>query len=172
MTLEDELVELARERDTAMQAALDNLDTGEPHHLLRHLRHYLSRQADHNRLGKFRENTISLEMLSQDLQELVCQRLKFVSGSELMFRIELQKQQSGWFVKRFQFHVKLNQPRTIKTVRIHLNAKDMFDALSIPRCHLHLDTSRPHVPFPVLNPRLILHFVCEHLEPDLAARFE
>ncbi len=150
-----------------MQAALDELDMDQPHLLLRQLRHYLSRQADHGRLRNLKEKAIELVTVSERSQELTCHYLRFKSGSELTFRIRLDQRHVGWFLKQFQFHVKLAQPRRVGMVRIHLDPENRFDPLSVPRCHLHVDNSRPHVPFPIISPRLILHLVCEHIEPDI-----
>jgi len=57
--------------------------------------------------------------------------------------------------------------RQVKMLRIHLNGEPWYDPLTVPRCHLHIGDSRAHIPFPVTNPRLILHLLCEHIEPDL-----
>jgi hypothetical protein len=51
-------------------------------------------------------------------------------------------------------------------VRSHLNEISSHDPLAIPRCHMHIADSEAHVPFPVMNPRLILYLICEHIEPD------
>jgi hypothetical protein len=96
-----------------------------------------------------------------------CSAVEFISGSTLTFKIRLEQDLAGWVVKQFQFHVKLAQPRRVKMVRIHLNPVAARDPRVVPRCHLHIDNSSPHVPFPIINPRLILHFVCEHIEPDI-----
>jgi hypothetical protein len=51
-------------------------------------------------------------------------------------------------------------------VRIHLNPATLHDPLRVPRCHLHVGDSQAHIPFPIMNPRLILSLICEHIEPD------
>jgi len=163
---EDELAKLARLRDGATQAALDALRV-EPAHLLRHIRHYLKRQTDHRVFSHLKENAIELTTIREGMQELACKRLEFSSGSELNFCLRLQPSQRGALIKQFYFHVKLAGPRPIGMVRIHLNPNSGHDPLSVPRCHLHVDHSRPHVPFPVFDPRLILQLVCEHIEPDI-----
>lgn len=171
MTLETELLALARQRDGITQTALEELIVSGPDHLLRQIRYYMSRQADHGRFRNLREKAIQLTLLDQISQELST-NLEFSSGSKLTFKIRLNKNQRGWVVTQFQFHVKLMQPRRVGMVRIHLNAAEWHDPLSIPRCHLHVDSSRPHIPFPVCDPRLILHLVCEHIEPDIGLNEE
>lgn len=69
-------------------------------------------------------------------------------------------------MREFEFHIYLPDTRRVKMVRIHLNATASHDPLKVARCHMHIDDGDAHVPFPVLNPRLILHLICEHLEPD------
>jgi hypothetical protein len=166
LSLERELLELARQRDRATRAALDELIVRGPDYLLRQIRHYMSRQADHGKFRNLRERAIELTQIDEISQELST-NLDFSSGSKLTFKIRLTRNQRGWTVAQFQFHVKLTQPRRVGMVRIHLNATDGYDPLAIPRCHIHVDSSRPHVPFPVSDPRLILHLVCEHIEPDI-----
>ena len=167
MSVENELLELARKRDAATQFTLDELSMDPPHLLLRQLRYYLGRQVDHDRFRDLEEKPIQLVTIRDDLQELASKTLGFTSGSELEFKIRLHHKQGGRFVKQFQFHVDLIQPRSVRMVRIHLDPTDRYDPLSVPRCHLHVDNSRPHLPFPVINPRLILYCVCEHIEPDI-----
>jgi len=166
VSLDDELVELARLNDSTTQASLDNLPL-DPAHLLRNLRYYLSRQSDYRHIKRLREKAVELTTVESGAQEMECSAVEFTSGSTLTFKIRLEQDRIGWVVKQFQFHVKLAQPRRVKMVRIHLNPVAARDPLVVPRCHLHIDNSRPHVPFPILNPRLILHLVCEHIEPDI-----
>jgi hypothetical protein len=166
VSLDDELVELARLNDSTTQASLDNLKL-DPAHLLRNLRYYLSRQSDYRRITHFKERAVELTTVEGGAQEMECNAVEFASGSTLTFKIRLERDRTGWVVKQFQFHVKLAHPRRVKMVRIHLNAVVARDPLAVPRCHLHIDNSRPHVPFPILNPRLILHLICEHVEPDI-----
>ena len=77
-----------------MQTALDELSLDPPHLVLRQLRHYLSRQADHGRVIRLRENAIELVTISAISQELICQQLEFSSGSELMFKLWLERSKS------------------------------------------------------------------------------
>ena len=166
MSLDEELAQLARQRDDATQVALDGLIV-DPAHLLRQIRNYLKRQTDYGRFAHLKESAIELKAVQNSLHELACKTLEFSSGSELKFCLRLEPRQRGTFVTQFYFHVKLAQPRPIGMVRIHLNAKVARDPLSVPRCHLHVDHSQPHVPFPVLDPRLILQLLCEHIEPTI-----
>jgi hypothetical protein len=166
VNLDDELVEIARLNDAATQASLDSL-TVEPALLLRHLRYYLSRQSDYRRITRLKERAVELTQVEGGAQELEGSAIEFSSGSALAFRIRLEQGRTGWAVKQFRFHVKLAQPRCVKMVRIHLNRATARDPLAVPLCHLHIDSSRPHIPFPIVNPRLVLHLVCQHLEPDI-----
>ena len=103
MSVENELLELARKRDAATQFTLDELSMDPPHLLLRQFRYYLGRQVDHDRLRDLEEKPIQLVTISDDLQELASKTLRFTSGSELEFRIRLHHKQGSWFVKQFQF---------------------------------------------------------------------
>ncbi|MEX2299623.1 MAG: hypothetical protein WD733_01730 [Bryobacterales bacterium] len=51
-------------------------------------------------------------------------------------------------------------------IRVHLNTGASYDPLMVPRCHLHVDNSEAHVPFPIMSPSLILYVLCEHVEAD------
>lgn len=137
-----------------------------PSRLLRQLRADLSRQVDKGRIGRMIEKIPRLDTVEGGLNELTCPRLTFSSGTKLDFKIQLEEHQAGWLVKRYQFHVHLPDERRIKMVRIHLNLDPSHDPLKTPRCHFHIDESKAHIPFPIINPRLILHLICEHIEPD------
>ena len=50
-----------------------------------------------------------------------------------------------------------------------LNAHSWHDPFARPRCHMHIGNSQAHVPFPAMDPRLILYLICEHIEPDVGA---
>ena len=169
MTIEDELLRLARERESATEDALVEMVLDRPDILRRHPRAYLSRQVDRGRIRRTDEKIPQLATVQGGLNELACPELEFSSGGRLAFNIQLEEEQRGWLVKRFRFHVHLPQPRSINMVRIHLNAETWHDPLVVPRCHMHIGGSRAHVPFPVMDPRLILHLICEHIEPDVGA---
>jgi hypothetical protein len=165
---DEELAQLARLRDEATQAALDALSV-DADRLFRQIRHYLKRQTDYGRFGHLKENAVERETVKGGW-ELKCKHLAFSSGSEMKFCIRLEAGQQHDAVRQFYFDVKLAQPRPIGRVRIHLNPQMGRDPLSVPRCHLHIEHSRPHVPFPVLDPRLILQLMCEHIEPDMGRK--
>jgi hypothetical protein len=109
---------------------------------------------------------LSTRPFREVLTELACPETEFSSGARLTFNIQFEQTQRGWLVRRFRFHVRLPQPRRIKMVRIHLNPETWHDPLVVPRCNINIGDSKAHVPFPVMDPRLILHRMCEHVEPD------
>ena len=166
MNPEGDLLRLARERETASEAALGEMLVERPDILGRQFRDYLSRKLDQNRMRLADEGIPSLTTVSNGVSELACAQARFSSGATLMFNIQLQREQRGWRVLRFKFHLHLAPSRGVKMVRIHLNQASWHDPLAVPRCHLHVDSSLAHVPFPIMNPRLILHVLCEHIEPD------
>ena len=169
MSAEDDLTRLARERESASEVALTALIVDRPDILRRHFRAYLSRQVDLRRIRRPAEAIPGLGSVDGGLKELACLEgvaVEFLSGSLLDFSIQLEEHQRGWWLKRFKFHLRMPGSRAIGMVCIHLNHKSWHDPLAIPRCHLHVDDSRAHVPFPMMNPRLILHLLCEPIEPD------
>jgi hypothetical protein len=165
LNAEDELLQLARERENAAQAALEGMPL-EPDQLRRQLREYLSRQVEHARMKRTEGRFPQLTTIEGGLNELACPAAEFADGGRLVFSIQLEKSQRGWLVKRFKFHLHLPPTRNIGMVRIHLNPGTWHDPVRIPRCHLHVGDSGAHIPFPVMNPRLILSLICEHIEPD------
>jgi hypothetical protein len=169
MSVEEELLQIARERDAATEIALAELMLEPPDLLRRQFRVYLSRQVDYGRIRRTNERIPQLITVQGGLNELSCPELEFSSGVRLGFNIRLEEQQRGWLVKQFKFSVLLPERRGIRTVQIHLNAAGSHDSLNVPRCHMHIGNSRAHVPFPVMNPRLILHLICEHIEPDVGS---
>jgi hypothetical protein len=167
-----DLLRLARERDNQMEAALGAMYLESPAMLGRNLRNYLSRQVDRGRMKHTDEKIPRLLAGGNDekgLQKLVCNAWEFASDAGLSFEIVGQEQR-GWLIRRFEFHLRLPSSRTIRMVRIELNTQSSHDPLKVPRCHFHIGDSEAHIPFPIMDPRLILHLICEHVEPDLARK--
>jgi len=166
LSLDDELLFLAREREGVSEANLANMWLDHPSKLRLQLRSDLARQVDLGRLKHSDDRVVNLNSLANGCQELVCPAIEFQSDSMLNFKIELEVLQKGWLVRRFQFHLQLSG-RSIQMVRIHLNHKIGHDPLRIPRCHFHIGDSKAHIPFPIMSPRLMVNLICEHIEPDL-----
>jgi hypothetical protein len=167
MSIEDDLLGLARAREAATDAAVGEMLLEAPDYVGRQLRAYLSRQVDRGQIKRTDEKTPQLMTLDGGINQLACPEVRFSSGAVLTFDIKLEKRQRGWLVRQFRFHVRLPRERNIRMVRIHLNAGSWHDPRTVPRCHLHIDNSRAHIPFPVTDPRLMLHIICEHVEPGL-----
>jgi hypothetical protein len=166
LSIDDELLDLARQRDQDVQTAISAMKLDEPHVLRSQLRAYLQRQVDRGHVRRAGGNVPEINTLGPDAVCLNCEELAFTSGSRLKFEIKLNRLQTGWVIRQFEFHVRLPSKRKVKMVRIDLNEADNWhDALRIPRCHLHVDDSEPHISFPVLDPRLLLHTMCERIEP-------
>jgi hypothetical protein len=163
---EDELLLIARARESASEANLASMWLEHPAKLRLQLRSDLGRQVDLGRLRRSDDRVVILNPLVNGLQELVCPDIELRSDSKLNFKIELEELQQGWLVRRFKFHLHL-PGRKIQMVRIHLNDKVGHDPLRVPRCHFHIGDSKAHIPFPVMSPRLMVHLICEHIEPDL-----
>jgi hypothetical protein len=167
LSSETRLLTLARDRETAIETALSQLELDPPERLLRELRTYMARQVDQRRIKPFRERVVELRAISGGVQELACTTAEFSSGARLEFNIEIEPQQRGWLVKRFKFHLFLSSNRKINMVRIHLNPQSVRDPLRVPRCHLHIGASHAHVPFPIMPPLLMLDLICTDLEADV-----
>jgi hypothetical protein len=149
-----------------MEAALSAMFIESPALLGRQLREDLSRQIDSGRVKRTEDQVPQLAAIAGGLNELTCTGAEFDDGGRLLFDIQLERSQRGWLVKRFRFHLHLPPSRSIKMLRIHLNSEAWHDPVRIPRCHLHVGDSDAHIPFPIMNPRLILSLICEHIEPD------
>ena len=137
---------MAREREKASEEIVANMWLEDPGLLLRQLRNDLGRQVDKRRVKRTDDRVVRLEPLPLGLAELVCPIVEFCSGSKLDFRIQLAKQQQGWLVNRFKFHLRFSE-RVIKMVRIHLNQTVGHNPVAVPRCHLHVGDSKAHNPF-------------------------
>ena len=169
MNIESELDRLAREREKACGAVLSAMALDAAGQL-RQLRAYLARQQDHKRIKGAIDKIIQLRQLPDGFDELDCARAEFVSESRLEFTIRMERRQPGWRLSQFRFHLYLPGRREVTMVRIHLNAQHGRDYLGVPRCHMHIGRGREHgkahIPFPVLSPLLVLHLICEVIEPD------
>jgi hypothetical protein len=138
-----------------------------PDHLRRQLRDYLVSQADdYDRMRHPDDRVPHLTTVQGGLNELTCPGAEFADGGRLLFDIQLEESQRGWVVEQFKFELHLPSSRNINMVRIELNSQASHDPLRVPRCHLHVGDSGAHIPFPIMNPRLILSLICEHIEPD------
>lgn len=166
MSIEDELRALARERENSAEQALVELVIQRPDILRRQFRAYLSRQVDRRRIDRMNERIPRLETVHNGLNQLTCDELEFRSGARLQFKIRLEKHQPAWSIEQFQFHLHLPVDRSVRMIRVHLNTGASYDPLMVPRCHLHVDNSEAHVPFPIMSPSLILYVLCEHVEAD------
>ncbi len=166
MSWEDELKTLARARENDCQSNLSQLRVDHPGTLRRHLRYYLAEQANSRRLKQTYDDVPRLETQAGGFQELVCDEVEFWSDSRLTFNVQMEREQTGWLIRRFKFHLHL-AGRGINMIRIHLNEGAGFDPLNVPRCHFHIGDSKAHIPFPTMSPRLMLHLLCELIEPDL-----
>jgi hypothetical protein len=166
VNIENELLRLAREREAKTEGALAEMLVEPPHILLRQLRTYLFRQKDRDRMERMDEKILQLATVQGGVNELACREAEFSSGARLEFRIQLESTQRDWLVKQFHFHLHFPRARSINMVRIHLKAEVWHDPLVVPRCHLHIGDSKAHIPFPIMDPRLILYLICERLEPD------
>jgi hypothetical protein len=165
LSWEEELELLARDREDAFESSLSRMVQDHPGTLRRQLRHYLAEQANRGKL-KRTYDVPRLETNAGGVLELVCEEVEFQTDSRLSFNIQLEHKQTGWLVKRFKFHLHL-AGRGINMVRIHLNQGGGYDALKVPRCHIHIGDSRSHIPFPIMSPRLTVHLICEHIEPEI-----
>jgi hypothetical protein len=164
LNIERELQRLALEREEAYENALTALRLNPPDQL-RQMRAYLARQQDYRRIKRFGSPTLAL---AGGVSQLDCPSVEFHSDSRLDFRIKIDQ----WQVNCFRFHLHLPATCNIDMVRIHLNAEVARDHLGVPRCHLHIgrgaEHGQAHIPFPLISPLLVLHFLCEVIEPDLA----
>ncbi|MDR3718858.1 MAG: hypothetical protein P4K98_08650 [Bryobacteraceae bacterium] len=167
MSIDGDLLRLARERDTAATIAVEAMLLERPDIVRKRLRDYIFRQVDQRRIKRVNESIPELLTLEGGINQLTCPAVEFSSGAQLRFDIQLESGQGGWHVLRFRFQVRLQSRRSTRMVQIHLNPQSSHDPLTIPRCHLHIDQGQAHVPFPVMDPRLMLHVICEHIAPDL-----
>lgn len=165
MSLVGELDELAWERERGYETNRKGAIQEDPSKLLRQLRAYLAELADHGKLKRSYDSPRSVAR-PDDVTELICDSVEFASDSLLSFRILLERSQQGWLLREYEFHLAL-VGRRVGHVRIHLKRTGAYDPLRVPRCHLHIDNSDPHIPFPITNPRLTAHLMCEHIEPEI-----
>jgi len=121
------------------------------------------------------EKAVQLHQLGHGVSKLECSSVKFVSESRLEFTVWMEPQPPGWRISEFEFNLILPRQREVTTVLIHLNAQRGRDCLKVPRCHLQIGRGgkhgRAHIPFPmfpIMSPLLMLHLICEVIEPDFA----
>lgn len=168
MNINRELEKLAAEREKAYEAAVQAMNLN-PSEQLRQMRAYLARQEDYRRIKKLRDKIVQLRQQAGGACELECPSVEFVSGTSLEFTIRMEPQPPGWRIRSFQFHLRMPK-RAVDMVRIHLNAQPGRDHMRVPRCHLHVGRGAKegdaHIPFPVTSPLLLLHLLCEVIEPD------
>jgi hypothetical protein len=162
---------LAREREDAYENALATMDVNGSSQL-RDLRAYLGRLFDRKCIKEPVEKAVQLQQEKDGVNKLTCSSVKFVSESRLEFTIWMEPQPPGWRISEFEFNLILPRQRDITAVLVHLNAERGRDCLKVPRCHLQIGRAgkhgKAHIPFPVMSPLLMLHLICEVIEPDFA----
>ncbi len=173
LNFDGELKRLARDREQACEDAIAAIQVDATGQLLRQLRAYLSRQEDYKRIKGPIGDVIKLDRSEGGAEELECKSVEFESESRLEFQIRMEPKQPGWRIKQFRFHLHLPGSSGVTMVRVHLNPQSTHNSLEVPRCHLHIgrggDHGQAHIPFPVMSPLLMLHLICEVIEPDFAA---
>lgn len=171
MTTEEQLTPLARRRDDAVTSAAER-GVSDPGNLYRQLRHYLQSLVDRKRMSTRVVDALRLTTQKSAINDLRSAVVEFASGSKLEFNIQVEKSQDGWMIVSYEFHLSLPQSRAVKMVRLHLNRAASHRPLHIPRCHMHVGDSEAHVPIPAMTPLMLLHLICEILEPDISLASE
>ena len=95
MSLEDELLSMARERETVSEANVANMWLEHPGKLRLQLRSDLARQVDLKKLKRSDDRVVNLNPGTNSPQELVCPGVEFWSDSKLNFKVELEELQQG-----------------------------------------------------------------------------
>jgi hypothetical protein len=99
VSIENELLRLAREREAKTEGALAEMLLEPPDRLRRQLRAYLSRQVDRGRMKRTDEKIPQLAAIQGGLNELACPKAEFSSGARLEFKIQLEEKQRGWLAQ-------------------------------------------------------------------------
>ena len=97
MSVENNLLQLARQRESETNGALLAILVDRPDYLLRQIRAYLARQADLGRMKHTNERIIQLDTVQGGLNQLACPDIRFSSGTRVNFDIELEPSQTGWY---------------------------------------------------------------------------
>ena len=85
MSIEGELLRLAREREAATEDAVNRMLLDTPDSVRRQLRAYLSRQVDCGRMKRTNEKIPRLAANEGGLNQLACPEVQFSSGARLTF---------------------------------------------------------------------------------------
>jgi hypothetical protein len=91
LSAEDELLQLARDRDGQMEAALGGMLIESPGLLVCQLRHDLSRQTERKRMKRAEERIPHLETIQNGVAKLACEDVEFFSDARLSFQLQLDR---------------------------------------------------------------------------------
>jgi len=93
LSAEEDLLHLARDRDSQMETALGAMLIESPALFGRHLRQDLSRQIDSGRMKRTDDRIPQLAAVPGGLNELECPGAEFADGGRLLFDIQLEESQ-------------------------------------------------------------------------------
>jgi hypothetical protein len=86
LSLEDELLSMARDRESVLEANVASMWLEHPSKLRRQLRNDLTRQVDLRRLKRSEDRVVNLSPPTDGLQEVVWPVVEFWSDSKLNFK--------------------------------------------------------------------------------------
>lgn len=95
MSIENDLLQLARRREDQTDAALLANLVDRPDSLLRQIRAYLARQADRGRMKRTNEKIVQLDTVEGGLNHVACPEMRLSSGTRVHFDIELEPSQTA-----------------------------------------------------------------------------
>ena len=168
-------VEEAKALEARTETYLANIDLPPPHEYFQLIRIYLQRATDtgHTRNGAHLLSRCSLDNGDTQIdagptifREPCESCIQFHSGAQLSFGITLGFDGTRTSLLSFRFHLALLPTSGLRFVRIDLNGpKDIYDALHMPRCHIHPGFEGVHIPFPVMTPIDVLDRLVHVIEP-------
>jgi hypothetical protein len=168
----------AKALDARTAAEIDGFALAAPNDCLREIRVYLQRMTD------LRKTTNGAHVLSirqaengdsqidagpTVFREPCINCIHFRSGADLSFGVTLRHRGGKTTLVSYRFHVQLLSSSGLRFIRIDLNPhKEVYDALRIPRSHMHPGFEGLHIPFPVMRPLEVLDRIFHVIEPHFS----
>jgi hypothetical protein len=87
LSIEDELLRLARDREATTDTALGEMVFERPDLLGKQMRVYFARKVECHRIRRTNEKIPQLTTVQGGLNELACPGLEFLSGTRLEFKM-------------------------------------------------------------------------------------
>lgn len=164
--------------DARTASEIDSFALAAPQDCFRDIRIYLQRMTDRDKttngahvlsIRQAENGDSQIDAGPTVFREPCNNCIHFRSGADLSFGITLRYDGDATTLVSYRFHLRLPPSSGLRFVRIDLNSsKKDYDALHMPRSHMHPGFEGIHIPFPAMRPLEVLDRIFHVIEPHFS----